>query len=319
VVIPATNRPVTLGSCLDAVLATDGPPDQVVVVTEPRGAGPAAARNAGARRTRAELVAFVDSDVLVHRDACTRIREAFARDPGLVAVFGAYDDTVATTGTVAAFRNLLHHTVHRRSAGEVGSFWAGLGAVRRGAFETAGGFDEERYPRPSIEDIELGGRLAPLGRIRLDSGLQGTHLKEWSLGTMVRTDFARRGVPWVELLVSDRNVPAHLNLGPRERASAAAALLLAWGVLRRRPAAVAVATAAEVLLNLDLLGLLHRRLGLYGATAGAGLHVLHQLTAIAAVPAGLASAATRRRRRRRTAPADPAGPRPLPRGTPPRR
>ena len=45
---------------------------------------------------------------------------------------------------------------------------------------------------------------------------------------MLHTDFARRGVPWVELLVSDRRVPAHLNLGARERASAAAALVLAW-------------------------------------------------------------------------------------------
>ena len=96
----------------------------------------------------------------------------------------------------------------------------------------------------------------------------------------------------------DRRVPAHLNLGARERASAAAALVLAWGMLRRRPAVVAAGAAAEVLLNRDLLGLLHRHLGLRGAAAGAGLHVLHQLTAVAAVPAGLA-VATRRRRRRR--------------------
>lgn len=316
-VIPATDNPSTLGHCLDAVLAADVPPDHVVVVTEPRGAGPAAARNAGVRRTSSDIVAFVDSDVLVHRDAFTRIREAFARDPGLVAIFGAYDDTVATAGTVAAFRNLLHHTIHRRSAGEVGSFWAGLGAVRRSAFETAGGFDEARYPRPSIEDIELGGRLAPLGRIRLDPVLRGTHLKEWTLATMVRTDFARRGIPWVVLVASERQVPAHLNLGARERASAAASLILAWGAIRRKPLAIAVGAAAEVLLNRDLLSLLQTRLGVRGAATGAGLHVLHQLTAIAAVPAGLAVAATPRRRRRRTAPAGPAAH--LPRGTPPRR
>ena len=61
---------------------------------------------------------------------------------------------------MAAFRNLLHHVVHQRSAGHVRSFWAGLGAVRRTAFDAAGGFDAERYPQPSIEDVELGGRLA---------------------------------------------------------------------------------------------------------------------------------------------------------------
>ena len=133
---------------------------------------------------------------------------------------------------------------------------------------------------------------------------------------MLHTDFARRGIPWVELLVRDRRAPAHLNLGARERTSAAAALVLAWGMLRRRPTVVAVGAAGEVLLNRDLLGLLHRHLGLRGAALGAGLHVLHQLTAVAAVPTGLA-VATQRRRRRRTAPAGPAAL--PPRGTPPRR
>ncbi len=97
----------------------------------------------------------------------------------------------------------------------------------------------DRYPQPSIEDIELGGRLARQGRILLDPAIQGTHLKEWSLGSMVRTDFGRRGVPWVSLLVSRRELPATLNLGARERASVVAALLVAWGIVRRRPLAVA--------------------------------------------------------------------------------
>ena len=40
--------------------------------------------------------------------------------------------------------------------------WAGLGAIRRKAFEAIKGFDADRYPRPSIEDIELGDRLRRL-------------------------------------------------------------------------------------------------------------------------------------------------------------
>ena len=73
---------------------------------------------------------------------------------------------------MTGFRNLLHHTVHQRSAGDVRSFWAGLGAVRRTAFDDVGGFDADRYPWPSIEDIELGARLAGKGRIILDPELQ---------------------------------------------------------------------------------------------------------------------------------------------------
>jgi hypothetical protein len=242
------------------------------------------------RQTSADVVVFVDSDVLVHADAFTRVRRAFACDEGLVALFGSYDDRVATHSTVAGFRNLLHHVVHQRSGGDVQSFWAGLGAVHRPTFDAVAGFDADRYPHPSIEDIELGGRLARRGRILLDPALQGTHLKEWTLASMVLTDFRRRGVPWVKLLAARRELPATLNLGPRERASVVAALAVAWGVVRRRPFVAAAGIGAEVVLNRDLFSLLHKRLGARGAIAGVGLHTVHQLTAVAAVPAGLVEA-----------------------------
>ena len=101
-----------------------------------------------------------------------------------------------------------------------------LGGPRRRAartcFEASGGFDAERYLVPSIEDIELGTRLAAAGcKIELDPLLQGTHLKAWSLRGMVETDFWARGVPWVELLLRQRSGSSTLNLGlaaPPERA-----------------------------------------------------------------------------------------------------
>jgi GT2 family glycosyltransferase len=300
-VIPATNAPPTIDRCLAAIAAADEPPEQVVVVTTPDESGPAAARNTGVRQTSADIVLFVDSDVLVHADVFRRVRRAFAHDPGLAALFGSYDNRVATLGTVAAFRNLLHHVVHQRSAGPVRSFWAGLGAVRRTAFDAAGGFDAERYPRPSIEDIELGGRLARRGRILLDPALQGTHLKEWSLPSMVETDLRRRGIPWVALLAAERELPATLNLGARERASAVATVAVVCGLARRKPLLAAAGIGAGIVLNRDLFTLLHERLGVRGAVAGVGLHTVHQLTAVVAVPAGLIAAsglsgATTRRR-----------------------
>lgn len=293
VVIPATDDPATLDRCLAAISAADDPPTEIVVVSTPPGAGPAEARNAGVLQTQSDVVVFVDSDVVVHPDAFTRIRAAFARDDGLAAVFGSYDDLVAPGAIVAGFRNLLHHIVHQRSAGDVHSFWAGLGAVRRAAFDDAGGFDAARYPHPSIEDIELGARLAERGRIVLDPELRGTHLKRWTLSSMVHTDFSRRGVPWVTLLVEQGRVPATLNLGARERGSALAAVAVAYGLARRRPLVAASGLLAGVVLNRDLVSLLHRRLGVRGAIAGMGLHTIHQLTAVAAVPAGVA--ASRRR------------------------
>ena len=88
------------------------------------------ARNTGAALATGDVLVFIDADVVVHRDAMTRIRAAMAADPGLDAVYGSYDDRPADAGVVSRFRNLLHHEVHQLAAGPSPSFWAGLGAVR---------------------------------------------------------------------------------------------------------------------------------------------------------------------------------------------
>ncbi len=290
VIVPATDGPPTLARCVDAIRASSDPPDEVIVVTEPGGAGPAAARNAGAECTTADILVFVDADVVVHRDAIRRIRATFGREPSLAALFGSYDDEPGAPGAVSGFRNLLHHHVHQQAAGPAQTFWAGLGAIRRQAFFGAGGFDQARFPHASIEDVELGMRLVAGGaRIRLDPEIQGTHLKRWTLPGMLWTDFARRGIPWIGLLLRSRTVPRHLNLGWNHRLSAAASLLVLFAIVRRRPALLAGAMLGLVGLNRALYALVLRRLGPGAAVAGLGVHVAHHLAATASVAAGLAA------------------------------
>jgi Glycosyl transferase family 21 len=295
-IVPATNGPRTLPRCIEAIRSGSEQPDELVVVSESTGAGPAAARNDGAVRARGEILLFVDADVLLRPDAVARIRAAFEADAGLTAVFGSYDDRPEAPGAVSGFRNLLHHHVHQGAAGRAQTFWAGIGAVRREAFLAAGGFDAERYSLPSIEDIELGTRLVAGGaRIELDPAIQGTHLKAWTLSEMVRSDFGRRGVPWVRLLLGQRAAPTGLNLGWRHRASAAATVVGAVGLAARRPAPAGVGALALLALNGSFYALLLRRRGPAQAAAGVGLHALHHLVAAASVPAALAAHAIRRR------------------------
>lgn len=284
-IVPATNRPQTLAGCRAALLRSDLPPEEVVVVEEPADANAARARNLGAAQATGDVLLFVDADVEVHPDAVSRIRAAFAADATLAALFGSYDDAPAAAGIVSAFRNLLHHHVHHAAPGPASTFWTGLGAVRREAFDSVGGFDESI---PFMEDVDLGMRLAASGaRIELDPAVQGTHLKSWSLWQMLRTDFIGRGVPWVRLLLRHRGSTTALNLGWRHRLSALASLAGIGATLTRRPLVGLTAGLSLVALNRSFYALLLRRRGPVEASAGVFLHALHHVASVAAVPVGV--------------------------------
>jgi len=258
------------------------------VVEEPAYLGPAGARNLGARRAEGDVVVFVDADVEVHEDAFERIRGAFDDDPGLSAVFGSYDDDPGGDGLVSDFRNLLHHYVHQQGAGQATTFWAGLGAVRREALLGVGGFDEERFPHASVEDIEFGVRLHRTGgRIVLDPSIQGKHLKTWTLQEMMETDLLRRGVPWLRMLLEEGSNSTVLNLGWRNRLGAGGAGILLAALARRNYRLAAGLAVGLLALDADFYGLLYRRRGVKLLAVGVPLHVVHRLTSVAAVPLAL--------------------------------
>ncbi len=285
-IVPATNRPATLDRCHDALRQCASPPDEIILVREPASANAAAARNLGARQATGDVLLFVDSDVEVGSDAVARIRATFEAEPELVALFGSYDDSPAAPGIASAFRNLLHHHVHQHSPGPATTFWTGLGAVRREAFEQVGGFDESVA---FMEDIDLGMRLAGDGAsIVLDPTVLGTHLKHWSVWGMVRTDFAERGIPWVRLLLRHRHSAGALNLSWRHRLSAGASLVGVGALATGRPRLALASGATLVALNWGFYALLIRRRGPAEAGVGVGLHALHHLAGAAAVPVGLA-------------------------------
>jgi len=246
--------------------------------------GPAAARNLGAALARGRYLFFLDADCELHADALGRAAALLRSDPALDAVFGSYDDEPPAPGAVSRYRNLLHHRVHQRGRHDAATFWAGCGAIRRSSFEAVGGFDAARYPRPSIEDIELGARLrAAGGRIRLAPDILVTHHKAWTFGSMVRTDVLARAAPWTELGLRSGGLPRDLNVGLRERASLAALVgALAAGVAALWVGWLAWAAAALalafLLLELDLFRFLRRRGGIPFALLSVPLHAVHVLS-----------------------------------------
>lgn len=319
VVVPAYNAESLLPQCLDAIASSDLPrerwelivvddastdgtasvaaktADRVIVLHGPP-RGPAFARNRGFEATRGDIVAFVDADVCVHKDVLSRFAALFPADERLGGVLGSYDDEPSAPAFVSQYRNLLHHYVHQRNAGDARSFWAGCGAVRRQSFIEAGMFDENRYGRPQIEDVELGYRMHDKGhRLLLDPSILGKHQKRWTLGGMIRSDFSHRGVPWTHLLLERGELLGgqSLSVGTGDKLSAAlvgalAVCLLLLAVFHNvlAIAATAICLAVLLMLNRELIVWYARKRGARFAAGAFVMHLIYHATNVASVVYG---------------------------------
>jgi Glycosyl transferase family 2 len=301
VVVPAYNNVGKLSQCLSALRIAGSADTELIVVDDAssddvlstaarygaqvlrlaRNAGPAAARNHGARYARGQLLFFVDADVVVPNNAIGRIRTILDCHGEIAAVFGSYDADPAAPGLMSQYRNLLHHFVHQKGKAEAATFWAGCGAIRRAAFERVGGFDERRFPRPSIEDIELGYRLRRAGyRIFLDKSLQSKHLKRWKLWSVIRADTVHRAIPWSRLIMQSGEMLDDLNVQGSQRVSVAltglGGLFLLMSALHLGLLIPAVGCVAiTVILNRDLYAFFRRARGLIFAVACVPFHLLY--------------------------------------------
>ncbi len=299
IIVPVHNGGKAFSRCLDSLTRSASDVDEIIIVADGEtdgswrrayasGArvlvnettrGPSAARNLGARAAAGDVLLFVDADVCLQPDTVHLVREAFAFDPDLAAVFGSYDDEPAATSFLSRYRNLLHHFTHQRSDEAARTFWCGCGAIRSEIFKGAGGFDDT-YTTACVEDIELGYRLAKAGRrIRLRKDIQVKHMKQWSAAAMIRTDVFGRAIPWTELILSHREMRDDLNLRKENRLSVVLVFCLVAASLLglHFPGMLVTAgicAAFFVVLNLPFYRLLARKQGLSFALAAIPWHAL---------------------------------------------
>jgi len=308
VIVPAYNAERDLALCLDAIASSTVPPLEVIVVDDrstdrtaevarERGAtvlttetnsGPGAARNLAAGKASGKLLLFVDADVVVQPGTLARVASDFEMTPPIAAVFGSYDDEPEKKQFLSQYKNLQHHWVHQQGNPEASTFWAGCGAVRREIFLELGGFDLEKYPVPSIEDIELGYRLRASGhRILLDKQLQVKHLKRWTFANLLKTEIFCRAIPWTNLILESDSIVRDLNLKISDRISSVVAGLLVVLLVAApfyHPAALAwlACLALFILLNFEFYRFFVRRRGWFFAIRVIPLHALYYLYSAAA-------------------------------------
>lgn len=244
--------------------------------------GPATARNRAAAHATGDVLLFVDTDVVPAPEALPGMCRFLEDHPEVSGVFGAYDLNPPEQNFTSQFKNLSHAYVHEIGAGEASTFWAGLGAIRTAVFRGVGGFDE-RFRRPSIEDIDLGCRIVALGhRLMLAPQFRGTHLKRWTLRSSVMTDITARGIPWTQL-IHRAGVPKNrLNLSAALRLSVVCAYLLLASLVAlpfSRVAGVVAATTllALVGLNAHYYRWLATQRGVLFALRAVLAHIVHHL------------------------------------------
>jgi glycosyltransferase involved in cell wall biosynthesis len=301
IIVPFHRNAVHLHACLSAVsqaapeleliVAADGAIEdcesvarafaaRVIIVPGP--AGPAVARNRAASQALGDILIFVDADVVVSTTAIDGMCALLESNPSIAGVFGAYDRAPAAPDFVSQFKNLSHAYVHEVGNTTASTFWAGFGAVRAGAFWSVGGFDE-RFVRPSVEDIELGCRLVAAGYpLRLDPRFRGTHLKRWTLWNCVTTDIVARGIPWMQLILRVRALPNDLNTSIGLRLSLGLAYgtvigLMLSGFDARAALAAMAMLGALVAVNQDYYRWLARERGWVFALGVVPMHLLHHL------------------------------------------
>lgn len=214
VIVPAFNARDAIADCLAAIRAqerlepgelelivvddgsTDGSAeaasglaDKIIGLESNRGA--AAARNRGAVEARGNLLVFVDADVYLEPNAISLFKRMFEERPAISAAVGRYSERPAAPGMVNFYHNAFTRFHHDLSPPEIDWFWGALSAVKKEAFERAGGFDE-RYQGASAEDMEFGCALVRAGfRIVYFPPAEGAHAHDFGFFDMLANDYKK--------------------------------------------------------------------------------------------------------------------------------
>lgn len=169
VVVPTYERPAQLAACLRALSQLDYPRERfevlivddvsarppheltesfgdaldVKLLGQTRNAGPAAARNLGARQARGEFLAFTDDDCEPEREWLRAFAARFAEEPARIV--GGRTVNALASNPYSETSQLIIEVVYahfNRDSEDARFFASNNFAVHAASFRDAGGFDE---------------------------------------------------------------------------------------------------------------------------------------------------------------------------------
>jgi glycosyltransferase involved in cell wall biosynthesis len=226
VIIPAYRCADTIERCVDAVLRSTLPPEEVIVVDDcspdgtlarieelaqrhpgvvvaagtKRNMGPAGARNAGAAVAKGKYLFFLDSDTMVSPDALENFSRRIEEHD---AVVGMYEEEPIVQSPSAWYKALLYR--YLLDPGDIrpyDQFSASCAGIRKEVFDAVGGYDEWFKPGVDLENEELGYRICAQYDMVLDPSVRTSH--EFPGFRKMTSTFFFRTALWVEMFTVRR-------------------------------------------------------------------------------------------------------------------
>lgn len=320
IIIPTYNAAPTLDALLESIARQTFTDFEVIVVDDAstddtpavlarhtarhermaENSGPAACRNRGVALSTAPWLVFTDADTEFFPETMATLDDTLRRS-GADALVGSYAGRPANAGFAPAYKALWEYCmidqvlpVDEHGVAPVNTWAPRPGAIRRAAFDAAGGFDTG-FRGADLEDMELGYRMSGQGRrIVLAPGVRIRHHYPPTMSRELRA-FARRAYLWMRMFAERRQLDGHGEGSPAQALAHLAGFGAFWALLAGAlvPAAGLPVAAGLLLLYFALnRRLLRTARAWYGAgfgVAAAGYCWLHTVVLGFAAGCGLAA------------------------------
>jgi len=234
IIIPCHNSAHTIGVCLQAILQSDYPHYEIIVVDDcstdntrhiigdypcrlialPQHRGAGYARNVGARASRGNILFFTDADCVLQKTTLRTVAETMTTIGDNVMIGGTYTEQPYDRDFFSRFQSLFiryAETKHIQNPDYIATHALAMPAV---LFHQHDGFNNHEFP--ILEDVEYSHRLKRSGvKLIMNPELQVQHMFNFSFLRSMR-NAVRKTRFWTSYILSNQNLLADSGTASHE-------------------------------------------------------------------------------------------------------
>ncbi len=211
IIIPVFNSSSTIKECLDAIYSSKFKNFEVIIVSDnskddsikiaknfdckiielKENHGPAYVRNKGAHEAQGDILLFIDSDVIINKDALTYLESKFL-NKDINVIQGIYSHEPIYKSIAGQYQMSYNcYYIWPKKKLYTSSLSTCCCAIRKKIFIDLKGFNTN-IKRASAEDEEFGYKLIEKGyKIMILRELNGEHRQEYSIPKYIQRNFLR--------------------------------------------------------------------------------------------------------------------------------